>query len=190
MRAKFILLCTTFCLLLSAGCATTAQTATKKSDNLRANHVVTMADDFVVEVYHNGVRVPDKQRKMVVERFGATMEDIGIQVQKGDWLVFHVVNNRLRWNGAYYFAAAGVIAKDEFGFVSELSSGNWSVCDDPGKAASFIKNKSYLSDNHAQPVKRPWAEGTPTMKRHVGQNWSGEPIWGLEKSTWIKVNVQ
>jgi len=38
-------------------------------------------------------------------------ERTNIQVRHGDWLVFHVANNRLRWGGSYYFAAAGLFEK-------------------------------------------------------------------------------
>src|SRR5580658_8860309 len=76
--------------------------------NIRANYVVTVSNDFVVDVYQNGVRVPDNRRQLVNEIFGATAERINIQVQKGDWLVFNVVNDRMRWNGARSFMAAGI----------------------------------------------------------------------------------
>jgi hypothetical protein len=151
--------------------------------------VITVADDFVVEVYHNGVRVPDTKRHLLLDRFGATAESTAIEVQQGDWLVFHVVNNRLRWDGAYYFGVAGVIAPGEFGFVSELSSGRWSVCDSPASSGQFIAQKDFLSDNRAVAVERPWHEGTGLMNRYAGEAWGGVPLWGRERSTWIKVRL-
>jgi len=99
------------CLTLMTGCATTQPQTKSNPARLRAMHVITVADDFVVNVYHNGVRVPEAKRKLVLDRFGATIERTNIEVQQGDWLVFHVVNNRLRWGGAYYFSAAGIIAR-------------------------------------------------------------------------------
>ena len=66
---------------------------------VRAEYLVTVADDFVVNVYHNGKFVPEAKRKILLERFGATVERMDVQVREGDWLVFNVVNNRLRWGG-------------------------------------------------------------------------------------------
>src|SRR5262245_35721040 len=70
----------------------------------RANYLITVTDDFVVDVYLNGKPIADAQRQLLDERFGATAEQMNVAVKKGDWLVFNVVNNRLRWNGAKYFA--------------------------------------------------------------------------------------
>lgn len=177
------------CLTLVTGCATTQPQTKANPARLRAMHVVTVADDFVVNVYHNGVPVPEAKRKLVLDRFGATIERTNIEVQQGDWLVFHVVNNRLRWGGAYYFSAAGVLARGECGFVSDLTSGNWSACDSPAAAEKFISQKNYLSDHHAVAIERPWHEGTMLMKQQAGDNWNGAPIWGRERSTWLKVIV-
>jgi hypothetical protein len=177
------------CLTLSSGCTTTQSGTPAVPSRIRAHQVISVADDFVVDVYHNGVRVPDTKRKPLLDRFGATAESTAIEVQKGDWLVFHVVNNRLRWDGAYYFGVAGVIAPGEFGFVSELASGIWSVCDSPASAGQFIAQKDFMSDNRAVPVERPWHEGTGLMKRYAGETWDGVPVWGRERSTWIKVRV-
>lgn len=139
-----------------------------------------------MEVYHNGVRVPDEKRTLLVERFGATVEQIGMEVRSGDWLVFHAVNNRLRWNGSYYFGAAGVLGTNEFGFVSSLTSGDWSVCDDPAKVHRFIAERDYLRDNAPAAIDTPWGEGTRWMRDKAGVMWDGEPIWGRSRSTWIK----
>jgi hypothetical protein len=64
-----------------------------------ANYIITESDDFIVDIYHNGEVVPDSRRHMLSETFGATGERIDIQVHRGDWLVFHVVNDRFRWGG-------------------------------------------------------------------------------------------
>ena len=66
------------------------------------------ADDFVVDLFHNGQRVPDTARQMTTEVYGAIGERVDITVRERDWVVFNVVNNRLRWGGAYYFGVAGV----------------------------------------------------------------------------------
>jgi hypothetical protein len=51
--------------------------------------------------------VPDSKRTLLVERFGTTAEWIDVDVKRGDWLVFNVVNNRMRWGGCSYVAVAG-----------------------------------------------------------------------------------
>nr|MBA3312116.1 hypothetical protein [Planctomycetaceae bacterium] len=147
------------------------------------------ADDFVVDVYHNGVKVPDEKRHLLEERFGATAERVDVEVRRGDWLVFHVVNNRLRWGGAKYFAVAGSFGRDEFGFASDLSSGAWSACDSPREADRFIGKRDYLRHRAASAIAIPWADGTPMMHAHAGPSWNGSPIWGAAPSTWIKVAV-
>src|SRR4051812_2982701 len=90
--------------------------AAEREDAVKANYLITVADDFVVEIYKNGQRVPDAQRTLILERFGATAERVSVAVRAGDWLVFHVVHDRLRWNGSKYFAVAGCFGENEFGF--------------------------------------------------------------------------
>jgi hypothetical protein len=75
-----------------------------------ATSLVFVADDFVVDLYHNGVKVPDERRTLLEEVFGATVERVDVEVREGDWLVFNVVNNRLRWGGVQYFGVAGLNA--------------------------------------------------------------------------------
>src|SRR4051794_124557 len=95
-----------------------------KAGAVLANKVFTAADDFVVEVYHNGEKVPDAKRTMLEDRFGATAERIDIDVRQGDWLVFNVVNNRFRWEGASYFGVAGK-GEDGVAFVSDPADSRW-----------------------------------------------------------------
>lgn len=150
-----------------------------------ATAVYIAADDFVVDVHHNGRRVPDEQRKVIAEVFGAMGERIDATVREGDWLVFNVVNNRLRWNGAYYFAVGGVTADGSIAFVSELESGRWSACDNPADVARFIKQRDFLAERRVHPVTRPWAHGDGILKQAVN-GWNGQPVWGTNRNTWIK----
>ena len=120
------------------GCATADPTSVK---HVRAHYVVTATDDFIINIYQNGMLVPDSKRELVEEVFGATVERINIEVQKGDWLVFNVVSDRMRWSGAKSFMAAGVLTTNNFGFVTTLSSGNWCVCDDLVSVPRFIAEK-------------------------------------------------
>ncbi|HUB66048.1 MAG TPA: hypothetical protein VL981_01025 [Candidatus Methylacidiphilales bacterium] len=161
-------------------------------ENLRANFIITVADDFVVDVYDNGKVVPDTQRHLLSEMFGATREQIDLQVFRGDWIVFHVVNDRLRWGGAYYFVAAGLFDRNEIGFVSSLSSGDWSACDAPAQAYRFIAERDFMKDNPAREIVRPWADGLGLIKQAAGDNWAGDPIWGSseDRDVWLKIIVR
>ena len=150
-----------------------------------ADCIYTVADDFVVDVFHNGERVPDNQRSLIGESFGATCEKMLITVHEGDWLVFNVVNNRFRWNAVYYFAAAGVKGNQTIAFASELQSGRWSFCDDARDVTRFIAEPEFLAANRALAVERRWTRGDELMKDFVKQ-WQGQPVWGTNRNTWIK----
>jgi len=150
-----------------------------------ADSIYTVADDFVVDVFHNGERVPDNQRSLIGESFGATCEKMLITVHEGDWLVFNVVNNRFRWNAVYYFAAAGVKGNQTIAFASELESGRWSFCDDARDVTRFIAEPEFLAANRALAVERRWTRGDELMKDFVKQ-WQGQPVWGTNRNTWIK----
>lgn len=152
-----------------------------------ATHLITVTDDFVVEAYKNGRRI--EQRTLLDEIHGATVERMDVQVRQGDWLVFHVVNNRLRWGGAKYFAVAGCFGKNEFGFVSDPASGLWSVCADPGRARDFIRMREEGTEVRASVIAQPWAEGDGHMRAHAGEDFPGKPLWGGGSSTWIKYVV-
>ena len=155
---------------------------------LIAKQVLVSADDFVVEVHHNGKPVPLERRKMTSENYGATAEAIDVEVREGDWLVFHVVCNRLRWEGARYFAAAG---RGEDGasvtFTTELTSGRWSACDEPGDVPRFLAEREFKADARALAIKNPWGGGDGPMQQMLGDTpWKGTPLWGQAPSTWIK----
>lgn len=149
-------------------------------------HLITAADDFIVDAYHNGVKIADSRRKILEERFGATVERIETKVRPGDWLVFQVANNRLRWGGVRYFAVAGMQAPNQFQFVSDPVSRQWSVCDDPAQAAAFIRNRDAGTDKRAKPIDKPWQDGDGLMRRFAGSGFDGKPLWGSAPMTWIK----
>lgn len=149
-----------------------------------ARTLIAVADDFIVDVYHNGVKVPDDRRELVVEVFGATVERIKVDVRKGDWLVFNVVNNRLRWGGASYFAVSGR-GDSGVAFVTEAESGRWSCCDDLGQVTQFIAEPDRFANHRALPIVNPWSDGDSLMAQHA-DGWAGKPIWGGSRNTWIK----
>ena len=149
-----------------------------------ANTLITVADDFIVDVYHNGVKLPDDRRELVEEIHGATVERIKVDVRSGDWLVFNVVNNRLRWGGSSYFAVTGRGASG-LAFTTELESGRWSCCDDLGQVAQFIAEPDRFINHRALPISTPWSDGDSLMTRHA-DGWKGQPLWGASRNTWIK----
>ena len=178
-----------------------------KQHPIRAKYLITTADDFIVDLYLNGKPVSLSKRNLLVERFGATVEKVDIEVHKGDWLVFNVVNNRLRWNGNYYFAVAGCFAENEFGFTSQMEKQDvvnlgvenhedqkketrWSVCDSTRDISRFISSKNYFSDHKPKTVSSVWGDGDLLMRQYAGTNWAGQPIWGDSRNTWIKAIIE
>lgn len=177
---------------LSSKPAAKRQIAPQVAQNaeLRAKYLITTTDDFIVDVYLNGKHIPDSKRTLENELFGATVERINVEVHKGDWIVFNVVNNRLRWGGCAFFGAAGCFATNEFGFVSKADDGNWSACDSPADADAFISDPTYLQHRPVRIPETVWREGAARMKDHAGDRWNGDAIWGNSRNTWIKVNVE
>lgn len=151
-----------------------------------STHLITATNDYIVDAYHNGVKIPDTQREMLHEHYGATVEKIQVDVQPGDTLVFHVVSNRLRWGGSRYFAAAGLLSAGDFGFVTDPASSDWSVCDDPLQSNQFIQQRDFGVQNRALIVTNPWDVGDELMRRYAGDGYPGKPVWGNKASTWIK----
>lgn len=158
----------------------------KRDNGLLATHLVTVTDDFVVEAYKNGVRIQESQRTLLNEIFGATVERMAVDVRPGDWLVFHVVNNHLRWGGSKYFAVAGMLGTNDFGFVSDPASEAWSVCDDPDHVRDFIRRRDEGTEIRASPIAKPWEEGDEHMRQNAGVGFPGKSLWGGGASTWIK----
>jgi hypothetical protein len=157
------------------------------ASSLRAAWLTTVTKDFVVEAYKNGVRIPDTKRKLLLDRFGASVERIQTDVRAGDWLVFHVVHNRMRHGGTKFFAVAGCLAENKFGFVSDPESKDWSICDDPARSREFIRNREDGTEARAVRIAKPWSEGAGFMLEYAGSAFTGKPLWGAADSTWIKV---
>ncbi|MGB0583145.1 MAG: hypothetical protein ACPGVU_25965 [Limisphaerales bacterium] len=81
---------------------------------------------------------------------------------------------------------AGNLDKDKFGFVSDPASENWTVCDDPNQVASFISHPGPGIGTRPSTVSRKWHEGDELMRRHAGNGFMGQAIWGKSTSTWFK----
>ncbi|WP_435008581.1 hypothetical protein P12x_005789 [Tundrisphaera lichenicola] len=154
------------------------------SEPVIARTLIAVVDDFIVDIYHNGVKVPDDRRELVDEIHGATVERITLDVRRGDWLVFNVVNNRLRWGGTQYFAVSGR-GDSGVSVMTEPDSGRWSVCDDPSEVKCFIADRDHWAGHRALPIAFPWGEGDSLMTRHA-DGWAGKPVWGTSRNTWIK----
>lgn len=154
-----------------------------------SDEVRVVAKDFVVEVYRNGVRISDTERSLLLDRYGATAEKIKVRLRPGDWIVFHVVSNRIRHEGSKYFAAAGIGRHGGFSFVSDPNSPQWSVCDNVSRARQFIREREAGTEARAVPIARVWEEGMKFSKEHIGEDFDGTPIWGASPSTWIKYVV-
>ena len=167
-----------------------AEAAAKPKGGGPVARIEVVADDFVAEIYLNGKPLPGAQRKLQAEIFGAQCETVSIVPKPGDWIVFQVVNNKLRWNGAYYFAAAALTESGDLAFVSQTKSGNWSACDDLKEVARFVAERDYLKDHKPQLVQRPWDRGNQLIAK-AAPGWNGEAIWGdpASRSTWIKFVV-
>jgi len=151
-----------------------------------ADHIVAAVDDFIIDVYHNGEKVPDSNRKLLNEIHGATVEQIDIEVRSGDWIVFNCANNRLRWGGQSLFIAAGKL--NEAGapaFVTTADDQHWSTCDDPSQVKKFIADRTHLADKPAKPPETPWGEGIGLFNQTVPDS-GAQPIWGETRNTWIK----
>ncbi len=167
---------------------TSAKSAPPARDGQCA-YLITVTNDFVVAAYKNGELIPDSSRELLLDRFGATAERINVPVARGDWLVFNVAHNPIRWGGSKYFAVAGCQAPNHFGFVSDVNSGHWSVCDDPAQVAAFIRQRNPGTKSPALPIANPWGEGDQYIREFAGPDFPGTPIWGSAPSTWIKFAI-
>jgi hypothetical protein len=165
-------------------------TAHPREQPLRATEVLWVADDFVVELWHNGEPVPLERRELVNEIFGATVERARLALRAGDWLCFHVVANRMRWGGCRFFAAAGRLAAGEFLFASDPVSPCWSACDDPSHAAEFVARARTRNEQRARTIDKPWDQGEPSMRELAGADCGAKPLWGEAASTWLKVRIE
>lgn len=143
------------------------------------------ADDFVVAIWHNGERVPDNKRKLLGDVYGATMEQVDIDVLEGDWLVFNVASNPVRWGGSSFFGVAGMLTPQATIFASSLQDGRWTFEEGLDRLPAFLASR----DVQGRPVIPPapeWDQGRTRMQEITSRTWNGDPIWGLSHNTWIK----
>lgn len=143
------------------------------------------ADDFVVAIWHNGERVPDNRRKLLGDVYGATMEQVDIDVHEGDWLVFNVASNPVRWGGSSFFGVAGMLTPQATTFSSSLKDGRWTFEESLDRLPAFLSSRNV----QGQPVLPPapeWDQGRTRMQEITSRTWNGDPVWGLSHNTWIK----
>lgn len=169
----------------------TPSTSPSEPPPVVAKFLYLVADDFVVELYVNGKRVEDEDRHLLGERYGATKERVDVELHPGDWIVFNVVNDRLRWNGAKYFAAAGMIDEGQPAFWTDASSGKWSFCDATADVDEFIAKPTYLASHQVVAIQEHKWDAGDGMMRNTVKDWRGEPIWapGRARNIWIKYVV-
>jgi hypothetical protein len=127
----------------------------------------------------------------VDETYGAAAERVEVTMHDGDWIVFNVANNRMRWNGSHYFAAAGMMDEGSPSFWSESSSGRWVACEDPSEVRDFIARATTGLENKAVAITdQKWGGGDERMEKFTG-GWKGEGIWssGNARNIWVKYLV-
>ncbi len=162
--------------------------ATVDKDQIVAR-LFLVADDFVVDIWVNGKVLPDSQRKMLREIHGATGERVDTKLEKGDWIIFNVVNNRMRWGGCSYFGVHAVNGANETLF-SSLPNGKWYACDDPSKVKEFIARRDAGLDSPATSPARAWGGAGGVWKGMLKREFPGKPVWGKRRNTWIKYVVR
>ncbi len=153
-----------------------------------SSEMVVVADDFVVDVWVNGQPLPRASRTMLAEVHGAMTERINVDLDAGDWIVFHVVANRQCWNAASYFGVYAT-APDDAPAFSSTTRGNWSYCDDVSRVSAFISERDAGADQLAVAPRNPWHDAGRLWRTHIGREFPGEPVWGAAPSTWIKCIV-
>lgn len=158
-------------------------------DAVQNQGLTLVVKDFVTAIYHNGKRVSDEKRTLLVDRFGSTIENVAIEPEPGDWLVFEVASNPVRHGGAKYFALSGFMDGDRHALVSDPQSPDWSFCDDPSKAMGFIQNRNQGTELRALAANRKWEEGDTFIRKYAGPSFPGEAIWGGDTSTWLKLRI-
>ena len=177
--------------VLAGGAVAASDPPGVSAGKLRAKWIAWCADDFVVDLWHNGRVVPVAQRSLIHEIYGATVERAEVALKAGDWLVFHVVHNRMRWNGCKFFGMVGMAAENEASLVS-TNGKEWSAADFAMDAFRFIRERDYLKDKPAKliPLESLWDQGYSRLHELCGGKWHGTPIWGEAASCWLKLRVE
>jgi hypothetical protein len=112
-----------------------------------------------------------------------------VDLSEGDWIVFNVVMNRLRWGGASYFGAYGIGPDGARAFVTQTEDG-WSACDQPSQVEEFIRRRDAGIDRPAVRIANPWSGGAGQFIGRIPEKtFPGEPIWGTTANTWLKFVV-
>ena len=143
---KTLLLIFSFFTLFSAGVALQAAPGNVSYGPIVAHYVQMVSAEFVVDIYHNGVLVPQSQRQLQKEIYGAQIEKVSLELHEGDWIVFHVVNNGLRTGFPRCFFAAGMLDETHPTFVTEAASHRWLACDNIQKVSQFIAKSTDRGD--------------------------------------------
>ena len=152
---------------------------------LVATDLTLVAEDFVVDLWLSGHKVPLALRHAVVNRPGLTTEHVALDVRQGDWLVFSAVANLLRSGSDSYFALRATDLRGEEAFVSRRGP-DWSACDEPGEVPAYLAQREVSGERPAILAATPSIEAAGTWRSVLGSEFTGEPLWGKEASTWLK----
>jgi hypothetical protein len=155
---------------------------------LVATRLITASDEFVADVYVNGRPVPQGNRHLLAEVYGAQAERVTVELREGDWVVFHVVNKGLRWDGQSYFGTAALTTDGRVVFTTERRSSRWSACDDPSAVPAFLADPTAGANVPAVAPEHVWTLGDGMLRDYVPR-WAGQPIWGRSHSTWLKCTI-
>jgi len=154
-----------------------------------ARDLMVVANSFVVDVWHNGERVPRDARKMIGNPAGAVTERVTCDVLPGDWLVFHVVASPSLKASDRYFGCAARRFDKTVAFVSSSATGNWFVCDDLADVRAFVASRDAGTGNPARAQAAPWSGAATRWQSALRAAFAGQALWGDQPSTWIKVHV-
>lgn len=149
-----------------------------------ASHLDVTAASFVVEVWVNGHKLDRGARQLINSDAGATSERIHVDLEAGDWIVFHVVANPFDHVPPYLWVR-GVAPDGTTAFASNTQK-HWTCCDDPSGAAKFIADPD-------APGAGPVIGVAPRFQQFLlddsADTQADEPVWGGQPSTWIKYVV-
>lgn len=154
-----------------------------------ATSLLLAADDFVMNVYLDGKKVPSSDYSLLDENFGAAFLRVRVAVHAGDWLVFNVANDRFRWGGSCGLAVAGLYHGRSV-FVSRAKSPRWRSCSKISHVPAFIaERRSYNGQPAVIPrVPYRWTWDSVNSKCDFKR---GQVIWagGNAANVWLKYRV-
>lgn len=154
-----------------------------------ADSLLLAADDFVMNVYLDGKKIPSRYYSLLSENFGATFMRVRVAVHAGDWLVFNVANDRFRWGGSAGLAVAGLYHGQTV-FVSRANSPRWRSCSKISHVPAFIAQRESYNEQPAVIPRVPYDWTRDSVKSKCDFK-RGQVIWasGNAVNVWLKYRV-